>query len=490
MHNNQMKKKHTLEDLAEILADAGNAVVRILPNGEVKILDTDDMLVKALIARHAELRAEIKLVADLIEHYQKASGTAPDDEERKRFLKAVGGTEFGEISCPRCGGDGRMAGAPGKLLPCDLCDTIGRIKATVKPGSVQYVSAEEAAMPPRCDECGNTLDDHKPYCSMKDARNACPQCTGLKSVMGPCPLCNDTNRITNQAHEAWNDKQRELAAARAKAKLGPRGWTVEEDESLLSWRRDGRLTIEIMALNLGRTQSAVKARIAKLLAGAKPSNRWTDDEDDKLELLYVTNREPLAIIADKMGRTKSALVHRITKLGLHRVAKSKKLGRPKGSKTQKRSPSPVKEVTPKKMARPPTIAELNAESAPRTKRRIPDPVRKPVAEPSRMNAWTEEQDKVLKREWKGGRISNYMLAKRLGKPAPEVTERARELKLGTRTRTVKIRKCMKDGCDNRFAPEDWTREWYCGQHRNEMSHRSEPAVPQDPRRGFQATGWA
>ena len=40
-------KKQTAKDVAEILAGAGDAVVHILPDGEVKILDTDPAIDKA-----------------------------------------------------------------------------------------------------------------------------------------------------------------------------------------------------------------------------------------------------------------------------------------------------------------------------------------------------------------------------------------------------------------------------------------------------------
>ena len=260
------------------------------------------------------------------------------------------------------------------------------------------------------------------------------------------------------------------------AKLEPRAWTAEDDERLLEYRKL-KFTVPVIADDLGRTPASVTARIAKLKAGVEASKKWTADEDDLLQLFYVEKRETMAIIAGKLGRTKHAIRHHLSKLGLRRDF-TLKPGPKKGSKSKEKAPAP------KKTARPPTIAELYAETARRKKRREPDPVRKPLGEPSRMNAWTDEQDKVLKREWNRGRMSNYMLAKKIGKPAPETTRRARELKLGTRARTKKNRKCLLTECDTRFVPEDWKKEWYCEKHRTLIKHKGTIGMPQDPGRSF------
>ena len=306
-------------------------------------------------------------------------------EERKRFLKAVGGSEFGDPPDPP---------AP-------------------KPGAIVYVSPEEAA--------------------------------------------------------GWIDGAERKAKARPRkdGKPAARPWTPQEDERLLESRRL-KFAVRVIADHLERTPAAVTARIAKLEAGAKPSREWTADEDDLLQLLYVERRETMAVIASKLGRTKHAIRHHLSKLGLCRDFTLK--------------PGPKESSKTKPVVHAPTMEQFIAERP--AKKRAADPVRKPLVEPSPMNAWTEKEDKVLTREWNRGRMSNYMLAKTIGKPAPEIARRGRQLKLGTRTRVKKTRKCMMDGCDNRFEPKDWTKDWYCEPHRLQMRHKSEPLMPQDPRSSF------
>ena len=266
-------------------------------------------------------------------------------------------------------------------------------------------------------------------------------------------------------------KEPELESAEAvvpqmQGKLGPRAWTAEDDAALLAHRKHG-WKIGAIADHLERTSAAVTERIAKLKVGAKPSDRWTAEDDDQLQLLYVERRESMAVIAGKLGRTRHAIRHHLSKLGLRRNFTLKPAPK-KGFKQKKKAAAPNKTT--------------------RKKQRESDPVRKPVAEPSRMNAWTDREDRVLRAQWISGRISNYELAKRIGKPPPEIARRARQLNLGPRTKGAKTRKCMKSGCDTRFVPEDWKTHWYCDIHRNQMRHASEPALPQDPARSFQSTG--
>ena len=68
-------------------------------------------------------------------------------------------------------------------------------------------------------------------------------------------------------------------------------------------------------------------------------------------------------------------------------------------------------------------------------------------------------------------MSNYALAKRLGKAAPQVMARGKELKLGERPRRNRKRKCVR--CQEPFVPEDWTTDWYCEKHKKQMAHMTD-----------------
>ncbi|KKK72378.1 hypothetical protein LCGC14_2904480, partial [marine sediment metagenome] len=151
---------------------------------------------------------------------------------------------------------------------------------------------------------------------------------------------------------------------------------------------------------------------------------------------------------------------RVAKLRLGPVSRKPQerlMGRPMGARTEKR-PAPMIGMKPIVWPRKPP---QNSAHQP--------------TEPSKMNSWTEAEDKVLRPAWKG-RMSTYALAKRLGKTAPQIAERGRRLKLGPRPRRDKKRKCLK--CQEPFVPEDWTTDWYCDKHRRQRAQMSEDLTMQ------------
>ena len=141
----------------------------------------------------------------------------------------------------------------------------------------------------------------------------------------------------------------------------------------------------------------------------------------------------------------------------------RKRGRPFGSKTQRSCVLPLK----------PILATEPIMRSPRPPQKAARP-HQPV-ESSKLNSWTEAEDKVLRTAWKSAR-SIYVTAKRIGKPAPEIVRRAKELKLGERPRPKRKRNCVK--CQEPFVPEDWTTDWYCDKHKRQRAQMTEDLTMQ------------
>ena len=249
-----------------------------------------------------------------------------------------------------------------------------------------------------------------------------------------------------------------------------RRWTEEELATLEAlWSRG--VSAKQIAGRLNRTASGVasmahaKGFKRALVPDANPGSTWTDDELDQLELHYQTGSSLKKIAAD-LDRSVFSIKHKASKLGLRR---SVKMGRPKGAKTEKARPQAPTQLAPGrppgKLVPAPVPASTVDKIHERARRAIglPEKRRQP-AEPSVMNSWTEAEDKTLRAEWKR-RASNYVIAKRVGKSAPQMVRRARELKLGPRPRPDGKRKCVK--CQEPFVPEDWTTDWYCDKHRRQ-----------------------
>ncbi|KKK90456.1 hypothetical protein LCGC14_2722800, partial [marine sediment metagenome] len=155
------------------------------------------------------------------------------------------------------------------------------------------------------------------------------------------------------------------------------------------------------------------------------------------------------------------------------LRRSAKMGRPKGAKTEKARPQAPTQLAPGrppgKLVPAPLSDAAMDEANKRARRAVGLPENRPApAEPSKMNSWTEAQDRTLRKGWKR-RGTNYALAKRVGKTAPQVVQRAKELKLGERARPDHHRACVK--CGERFQPKDWTTDWYCEKHRQQAKAR-------------------
>ena len=237
-------------------------------------------------------------------------------------------------------------------------------------------------------------------------------------------------------------------------------WTEEEVATLEALWSHG-VSAKQIAGRLHRTASAVasmahaKGFKRRLVPETKPGSTWTDDEIDQLELYYQTGSS-LKKIAAGLGRSIFSVKHKASKLGLRRSAK---MGRPKGAKTEKR-PAPMIGMKPIVWPRKPPRKAASPHQP---------------AEPSKINSWAKAEDKALRTAWKSAR-SIYVTAKRLGKPAPGIVRRAKELKLGERPRPKRKRKCVK--CQEPFVPEDWTADWYCDRHRRQRAQMSEDLTMQ------------
>ena len=256
-------------------------------------------------------------------------------------------------------------------------------------------------------------------------------------------------------------------------------WTEEEVATLEALWSHG-VSAKQIAGRLHRTASAVasmahaKGFKRRLVPETKPGSTWTDDEIDQLELHYQTGSS-LKKIAAGFGRSIFSVKHKASKLGLRRSAK---MGRPKGAKTEKARPQAPTQLAPGrppgKLVPAPVPASTVDKIHERARRAIglPEKRRQP-AEPSVMNSWAEAEDKALRRMWKRP-WSNYVIAKRIGKSAPQVVRRARELKLGPRPRPDGKRKCVK--CQEPFVPKDWTTDWYCDKHRQQAKQSSSDLI--------------
>ncbi len=235
-------------------------------------------------------------------------------------------------------------------------------------------------------------------------------------------------------------------------------WTEEEFNTLerLWWRGLGAVAI---SKRLDRTPDAIKGKAN--LKGFKRkspiklfnsySRLWTAEQEDELREL---RKAGVAVfrIATALGRTRRAVSMRIAHLGLGGPGGR---GRACGATSEQRPPPPLS---------PSTVMV----SMPRAKRQ-------PV-EPSRMNAWGEDKDKALRCAWKGP-MSLYAIAKRLGKTAPQVAQRGRELELGERPRHA--RKCVR--CKVSFTPRDWASDWYCEKHfKQRASFTEDLTMPRNP----------
>ncbi len=235
-------------------------------------------------------------------------------------------------------------------------------------------------------------------------------------------------------------------------------WTEEELAALKRHWWEG-LNPAAISKRIGRTANACKAKAningfkrRKLIKHITSQFRpWSVEQDDELRDLRSAGVAVFKIAAIT-GRSRKAVSMRIYHLGLGGPGGR---GRACGATSEQRPPPPLS----------PTTVMV---SMPRAKRR-------PV-EPSRMNAWGKDKDKALRRAWQGP-LSIYAIAKRLGKTAPQVAQRGRELELGERPRHA--RKCLR--CKVAFVPEDWTLDWYCKKHRLQMACMTEDlTMPSNP----------
>ena len=238
----------------------------------------------------------------------------------------------------------------------------------------------------------------------------------------------------------------------------PADWTEEEFNTLerLWWRGLGAVAI---SKRLDRTPAAIKGKASlKGFKRKRPiklfnsySRPWTAEQEAELREL---RKAGVAVfrIATALGRTRRAVSMRIAHLGLGGPGGR---GRACGATSEQRPPPPLS---------PSTVMV----SMPRAKRR--------PAEPSRMNAWGEDEDRALRRAWKGP-MSIYAIATRLGKPAARVAQRGQELELGERPR--RDRACLR--CKVSFTPRDWASDWYCKKHfKQRASFTEDLSMPRNP----------
>lgn len=243
-----------------------------------------------------------------------------------------------------------------------------------------------------------------------------------------------------------------------------RPWGKDELAGLKEWWWDGFSSIEIAerlkALGSDRTAGAVRTQAYERhfehrprLWGPSRYQLWPAKEDAQLEA-HRKAGATAEVIAFNHGRTTKAVTRRIIKLRLGPVARE--------PQERPRDGCPLASV----------VGPINGADAPKRVLRCLDPsakAKRQLIEPSR--AWDDKaKDRALRLMWKKP-WSNYVIAKRLGKTAPQVAQRGRELKLGPRPRRDSKRKCLN--CQEPFAPRDWTTDWYCTKHRKHMAQMSE-----------------